>query len=92
LLQRVVAQFMITAPSLVAAIRAQTDAGDSEAVWRAAHSLKSSAGAIGATQLAHRCADIESTARNVGLGPVAPLLAGLDAELAAVTRSLKELT
>jgi CheY-like chemotaxis protein len=37
---RVVSQFADTAPSLVAAIRMQCVAGDTEAVWRAAHSLK----------------------------------------------------
>jgi len=54
LLQRVIGKFLGTAPGLVAEIRARTEAGDAEAVWRAAHGLKSSAGAIGAQAVAER--------------------------------------
>ncbi|MBI1777366.1 MAG: response regulator [Proteobacteria bacterium] len=92
LLQRVVTQFTQTSPPLAATIRAKADAGDAEAVWRAAHSLRSSAGAIGARKLSERCAEIETIAREVGAEPVKPLLDALDAELAAATKSLKELT
>jgi two-component system sensor histidine kinase/response regulator len=91
-LTRVVSQFAATAPSLTAVIRAKTDEGDAEAVWRAAHSLKSSAAAIGAHQLSRRCAEIESAARDEGVLSVLGLLDLLDAELAAATRSLQELT
>jgi two-component system sensor histidine kinase/response regulator len=91
LLQRVVTQFTVTAPSLAATIRAKTGEGDADAVWRAAHSLKSSAGAIGASLLATCCSDIETTARDRGAASVEPLLDRLDAELVAVTLSLKEL-
>ena len=91
-LTRVVSQFAATAPSLTAAIRAKTDEGDAEAVWRAAHSLKSSAAAIGAHQLSRRCAEIERAARDKGVLSVRGLLDPLDADLAAATRSLQELT
>jgi two-component system, sensor histidine kinase and response regulator len=92
LLQRVIAQFTTAAPPLAAAIRTHAEAGDVEASWRAAHSLKSSAGAIGARRLAHRCADIEREAHEQGLLPTRDQLAALDAELDAAMRSLKELT
>jgi two-component system sensor histidine kinase/response regulator len=91
LLRRVVTQFTVTAPALVAAIRAKTVEGDAEAVWRAAHSLKSSAGAIGASLLARHCGEIEAMARDRGAASVEHLLDRLDAELAAVTQSLQEL-
>jgi two-component system sensor histidine kinase/response regulator len=91
-LRRVVAQFTLTAPPLAEAIRTKTGEGDAEAVWQAAHSLKSSAGAIGANLLARCCQKIEDSAREAGTASVVDLLDTLDAELAAVTESLKELT
>jgi CheY-like chemotaxis protein/HPt (histidine-containing phosphotransfer) domain-containing protein len=92
LLQRVVSQFTATAPALAADIRTKSVEGDAEAVWRAAHNLKSSAAAIGARQLSRSCATIETIARETGVGPVRELLDTLDAELASATRSLQELT
>ena len=85
-------QFTATAPVLAADIRVKSGKGDAEAVWRAAHNLKSSAAAIGARQLSRSCATIESIARETGVEPVRELLDTLDAELAAATRSLQELT
>ncbi|HEV2187086.1 MAG TPA: MHYT domain-containing protein [Stellaceae bacterium] len=91
LFERVVTQFANTAPSLVAALRAQCDAGDAESVWRTAHNLKSSAAALGAAQLSRRCAEIETLAREAGAQPVRDLLDALDSDLAAAQSGLKEL-
>jgi CheY-like chemotaxis protein/HPt (histidine-containing phosphotransfer) domain-containing protein len=92
LLKRVISKFTLTAPALAAAIRAKTDEGDSEAVWRAAHSLKSSAGAIGARRLLRHCADIEAMARLSGVEAVRGMLDRLDLELATATQDLQTLT
>jgi HPt (histidine-containing phosphotransfer) domain-containing protein len=91
LFERVVAQFADTGPSLVAALRAQCDAGDAESVWRTAHSLKSSAATLGAARLSRRCAEIEALAREAGTMPVRELLDALDSDLAAAQSELKEL-
>ncbi len=91
LLKRVVSQFVTTAPPLAATIREKFDAGDGEALWRAAHSLKSSAAALGANQLSKHCQDIESLAREAGPQHVEGLLDMLDTELAAATQRLREL-
>jgi HPt (histidine-containing phosphotransfer) domain-containing protein len=91
LLKRVVSQFVATAPPLVATIRATFDVGDGEALWRAAHSLKSSAAALGARQLSQHCADIETLAREKGAEPVKFLLDLLDTELASAMVRLQEL-
>jgi two-component system, sensor histidine kinase and response regulator len=91
LFDRLVVQFSNTAPPLVAAIRAQCDAGDAEALWRSAHSLKSSAAALGAAALARRCAEIERLARERGAIPEPNLLAALDADLTAAQAGLHEL-
>ncbi|HEX9465440.1 MAG TPA: MHYT domain-containing protein [Alphaproteobacteria bacterium] len=92
LLQRVISQFTATAPTLAATIRTKTAEGDCEALWRAAHSLKSSAAAVGAQLVSGRCAEIEAKARSSGAEPVKTLLDALDRELAAATRSLQQLT
>ncbi len=91
LFERVVSQFADTAPSLAASIRSQCDAGDSEALWRSAHSLKSSAAALGAAQLSRRCAEIEHLARESGAAPVSGLLDALELDLAAAQNGLREL-
>jgi HPt (histidine-containing phosphotransfer) domain-containing protein len=91
LLQRVIAKFLDTAPGLVAEIRARTEAGDADAVWRAAHGLKSSSGAIGAQILAERCAAIEAPARRQGDLPDRAALDALDTALLAATRALADL-
>jgi CheY-like chemotaxis protein/HPt (histidine-containing phosphotransfer) domain-containing protein len=91
LFERVVAQFADTAPSLAATLRAQYVSGDSEAVWRTAHTLKSSAAALGAGRLSHRCAEIERLARDAGASAVGGLLDGLDADLTAAQSGLREL-
>jgi signal transduction histidine kinase/DNA-binding response OmpR family regulator len=91
LFERVVAQFSQTAPTLTSALRAQCDAGDTEAMWRTAHSLKSSAAALGAGTLSRRCAEIESLARDGGVDPVRQLLGALEADLTAAQTGLEEL-
>jgi HPt (histidine-containing phosphotransfer) domain-containing protein len=90
-LERVISRFEEIAPQLVASICDTCAAGDVEALWRAAHSMKSSAGALGAKRLARRCAEIESRARAVGVDDARPLVAALDAELAAALRAMRAL-
>jgi HPt (histidine-containing phosphotransfer) domain-containing protein len=87
----VVSQFADTAPSLAAAIRSQCDAGDADSLWRSAHSLKSSAAALGAGRLSRRCAEIEALARESGATPVRELLDALEADVTAAQHGLKEL-
>jgi signal transduction histidine kinase/DNA-binding response OmpR family regulator len=90
-LGRAVTRFVDTAPSLVSSICESHAKGDAEALWRAAHSLKSSAGALGAKRLALASAEIEQGARTSGVAAVTSLVAGLDKELKTATRALQEL-
>jgi two-component system, sensor histidine kinase and response regulator len=87
----IVAKFATTSRLLLATIFESCARGDSQAVWRAAHSLKSSAAALGASFVAKRCADIEARARKDGVLPLEADLAALDSELAIATKSLSEL-
>jgi two-component system sensor histidine kinase/response regulator len=90
-LERAVSRYLEIAPSLAETIRQKSEEGDAEALWRAAHSLKSSSGALGAKQLSQRCAAIETAARNSGIEQARPLVAGLDDDLAAATQGLQAL-
>jgi CheY-like chemotaxis protein len=92
LFKRVVSRFFGTAPGMAASINAQFSAGNAGELWRIAHSLKSSAAALGANRLAQRAGEIEELARDKGLDAVAPLLAALERELAAALKSLSVMT
>jgi HPt (histidine-containing phosphotransfer) domain-containing protein len=90
-LVRAVSRFLEVAPALAASVKAAADNGDAEALWRAAHSLKSSAAALGAQALSKRCAEIEARARDSGLAAALPLVPGLDDDLKAATAGLEAL-
>jgi signal transduction histidine kinase/CheY-like chemotaxis protein/HPt (histidine-containing phosphotransfer) domain-containing protein len=91
LLGQVVLKFVATSGPLLATMRAKSRDSDAQSVWRAAHSLRSSAAAIGAHRVSQCCEQIESLARDNGILPVASVLSALDEELAAATRDLNHL-
>jgi signal transduction histidine kinase/CheY-like chemotaxis protein/HPt (histidine-containing phosphotransfer) domain-containing protein len=88
---RAVTRFVETAPSLVNAICASHAKGDAEALWRAAHSLKSSSAALGAKRLSLASAEIEHGSRTSGVSAVTGLVAGIEKEMKTATRVLQEL-
>ncbi|HWD58363.1 MAG TPA: MHYT domain-containing protein [Stellaceae bacterium] len=88
-LGRALARFLESTPPIVATIHDTCDKGDAGALWRAAHSLKSSAGALGAKQLSQRCAEIEARARDSGIDAARPLVDFIDDDLAAAIDGLK---
>jgi two-component system, sensor histidine kinase and response regulator len=92
LLGRVIARFAETSPPLVATMREACAAGDTEAVWRAAHTLKSSAAAVGAGSLAQRCAYIEAMAREDRILPPNSVIGAVGDELGVAIDALRKLT
>jgi two-component system sensor histidine kinase/response regulator len=92
LFKRVVSRFVDTAPGLGASLSQQFSAGNAEELWRIAHSLRSSAAALGANRLAEHAGEIEHIAREQGLDTLQPLLAALEHELAAALKSLCAMT
>jgi PAS domain S-box-containing protein len=88
-LARAVSRFVEIAPPLVSAIRRNCEDDDAEALWKAAHSLKSSAGALGAKELSRRCAEIESVARNAGVEGTRALVSSLGADLTRAINGLQ---
>jgi HPt (histidine-containing phosphotransfer) domain-containing protein len=91
LLGHVVSQFAATSGPILDRMRAKSRDSDPDSVWRAAHSLKSSASAIGARRVSQYCEEIEGLARDNGILPSEAFLAALEAEVAAATRELRDL-
>jgi two-component system, sensor histidine kinase and response regulator len=90
-LARAVTKFVEIAPPLYTTIQTACEMSDSEALWRASHSLKSSAGALGANQVSRRCAEIEAHARKSDIEEAKPLVAALGDDLAAAIHCLQAL-
>jgi HPt (histidine-containing phosphotransfer) domain-containing protein len=91
LLAQIISQFAATSAPLLETLRAKSRDSDPQAVWRAAHSLKSSASAIGACRVSQYCEEIEALARDNGILPAEALLAELESEVAAATGDLSAL-
>ena len=91
LLGQVISQFAAVSGPLLATMRGKSRDSDLQAVWRAAHSLRSSASAIGACQVSRHCEEIEALARENGILPTADLIAALESEVAAAIGELNRL-
>jgi CheY-like chemotaxis protein len=76
--------------ALIENARAALASRDAAALARAAHSLKSSSGNIGAMLLAELCANLESAARSAVLEEAGTLLDRIVAEHAAVLKNLHD--
>jgi HPt (histidine-containing phosphotransfer) domain-containing protein len=72
LVHDVIDVFTVNAPRLISAARAGANSADAAAVFRALHSLKSSAGQLGAARMQQLCDEGEQLA---GAGATAPLAA-----------------
>lgn len=73
------------------AIRRAIAEGDAPALRSAAHSLKGSAGTVGAIGLAQRCGELEALGREGRVDGAGPLLDDLAALIPEVTRALSAL-
>ena len=91
LLGQVVSQFAATSAPLLETMRAKSRDLDPQAVWRAAHGLRSSASAIGACRVSQYCEEIEARAKDNGILPAEALPAELETEVAAAISELKAL-
>ena len=90
-LDRVLVEFTKSAPKLAADIKDATLRGDTEAAWRAAHSLKSSAANLGAERLSGRAKEIEALGRKGAAEEIVALLPALESALDGALRGLKGL-
>lgn len=76
--------FLDDVPRRIAALRNGLASGNIEAVHRAAHSLKGSAGNIGADTMAQVCKQLDEQGRLGNAAELAPLADALDLEYARV--------
>ncbi len=90
LIQRVISLYVADSPGLLAAMRDALRQGNASALERAAHSLKSSSAALGATGLSERCKKLEAMAHGQSLTQAEALLAQVEADLADTHQALND--
>jgi CheY-like chemotaxis protein/HPt (histidine-containing phosphotransfer) domain-containing protein len=90
LLRDLHARFARSAPELLRSMRAAAASGDLEALTTAAHTLKGSAGSLGATRLAELCGAIEQDAGRHQPADLERLLDDLQRHAAEVDAALAE--
>lgn len=90
LVQKVIGAYLADAPARLVQLRAAVDAGDAEALRKAAHALKSSSANVGAEQLAALFRELEALGRNATVDGAGTLVASLDEELPRVFAALVE--
>ena len=91
MLKEVLQLFLDDVPARIGRLRAAWQAGNTVEVHRTAHSLKGSAGNIGATQLHDICRQLDEQGRAGDLSRMQPLVAALDVEYAKVEAEIKQL-
>lgn len=88
-LEKIVRIFLEHTPQGMSAVHAGQSANDLEAIRQAAHSLKSSAGVLGARRLRELCESIEGLARERKSDQLSPLLRELDDVYSKVVADLE---
>ena len=88
LLRRVLEAFLQDTPRQLIALRAAAAGSDTDAIRKAAHSLKSSSANVGAEALAKMFRELEQLARAEQTEGAADLLAQLEREFQSVRQTL----
>lgn len=91
ILTRIIHSFFRVSPELLASLCAAIRASDPEAICRAAHTMKSSNGQIGANKLAAMCHELEILGSLGHLPDAEQVLAQLEQEYQGVVRELEML-
>ena len=90
-LAEVLKLFLEEVPPRIERLRNARAAGNIEEMMRAAHSLKGSAGNIGAKELHRICGQLDELGRSRNLEAAGPLVTALDAEFAKVEIEIRRL-
>jgi len=91
-LTEVLKLFLEEVPARMIRLRNAWAAGSVEEVHRAAHSLKGSAGNIGATGMFEICRQLDGIGKSGGLAAAGPLIDALGAEFGKVEEEIRRLT
>ncbi|MDB9373822.1 Hpt domain-containing protein [Nodularia sphaerocarpa] len=81
--------YLAEAPKYIQNIRASLVPEDAQALWKAAHCLKSSSASVGATTLAQICTQIEAKGRSNDLENIAQICSQLYKEYELVKTALQ---
>jgi HPt (histidine-containing phosphotransfer) domain-containing protein len=90
-LTEVLQMFLQEVPPRIERLRNAWTAGDIQEVHRAAHSLKGSAGNIGAQRLLAVCRDLDDRKGSLDPAAAAALVAALDVEFGKVEEEIRRL-
>lgn len=90
-LREIAAIFLEDTPLRIAELSQSLNAGDVPKFVRAAHSIKGSSANLGAMTLRSVAEKLEHQSRTEGLGAVAPLVAGVQAEFARAEAELRKI-
>jgi two-component system, sensor histidine kinase and response regulator len=89
LLQEMCHIFLEESPKLLQKLQQAVAAGDSEAVMRAAHSLKGESSYLGASRTSAAARELEEIGRSLDLARASSALAALESEIAGLQLDLK---
>jgi HPt (histidine-containing phosphotransfer) domain-containing protein len=89
LVEKVIRAFLADAPGRVDQIGGAAQTGDSEALRKAAHAMKSSSANVGAERLSALCKELEAIGRGGSVNGAAPLAAAVEMELARAAAALE---
>ncbi len=87
----IIESYFKKAQPLAKEMRKAHSVGDGEALWQAAHTMKSSSGSVGAMKMAKICHELERKGRAKKLGGCDLLLAELEQELSHVENELQKI-
>jgi CheY-like chemotaxis protein/nitrogen-specific signal transduction histidine kinase/HPt (histidine-containing phosphotransfer) domain-containing protein len=87
-LSKAITIYLDTTPNILDALQAAVDTCDAEAVYQAAHRLKSSSANLGAQRLAMWCRKLETMGRGHSLDDAVTTFAELEAEYVSVISAL----
>jgi CheY-like chemotaxis protein len=89
-LERAIGLYLQNAPAAIEELRRSIAGGDSSAVWKIAHGLKSSSASLGAKPLAQQMSEMESRARQGDLAEADTRLSQIEEEFRNVSAALQE--
>ena len=90
-LQEILTLFLDEVPKKIGTLRSAIASGDATIVQRTAHSLKGSAGNIGAHAMYDVCRQLDDRARSEAPARLRPLLDALDAEYRKLETEIRRL-
>jgi HPt (histidine-containing phosphotransfer) domain-containing protein len=88
ILDRVIALYITDSPSHIDGMRTAVATGDTDRLWQAAHSFKSSSTNLGALNLAEMCRSMETLGRGRLLAGADELLVEIETEYSAACEAL----